>query len=163
MSGIYDDFESRCADALTELASTRLAEEADADRASVVIHTDASVLGGAEGSAEIENGPSISAETARRLACDCRWQLIAEDGATSMADWLVARLGVAHRTAREWVRVARSLEQLPALTAAYSEARLSFEQLAQATKLASPETDPSAAEQAPGCTAAQLEIAARRT
>src|SRR5205807_10507920 len=52
-----------------------------------------------------------------------------EDGATSMDAWLVARLGIAHRTAKEWVRVARSLEELPAIAASYSEARLSFDQL----------------------------------
>jgi hypothetical protein len=78
-TGVYDDLESRCADALTELASTELAEEADADKASVVIHTEPAVLGGADGCAEIEDGPQIAAETARRLACDCRWQLVAED------------------------------------------------------------------------------------
>jgi hypothetical protein len=81
VSGVYDDFESRCADALTELASTDLAVEADADKASVVVHTDPSTLGGGEGWAEIEDGPPISAETARRLACDSRWQLVAEDNA----------------------------------------------------------------------------------
>jgi hypothetical protein len=34
----------------------------------VVIHTDPAVLGGAEGWGEVEDGPQISAETARRLA-----------------------------------------------------------------------------------------------
>jgi hypothetical protein len=81
VSGVYDDFESRCADALVELASTDLAVEADADKASVVVHTDPSTLGGNQGWAEIEDGPPISAETARRLACDSRWQLVAEDNA----------------------------------------------------------------------------------
>jgi hypothetical protein len=81
VSGVYDDFESRCADALVELASTRLAPEAEADKAMVVIHTEPAVLGGADGWAEIDDGPQNSSETARRLACDCRWQLVAEDGA----------------------------------------------------------------------------------
>jgi hypothetical protein len=85
-----------------------------------------------------------------------------EDGATSMAAWLVARLGIAHRQATEWVRVARSLEELPAIAASYSDARLSFDQLAPLTKLASTDTDQAMAEQAPACTAAQLEAAARR-
>ncbi|HEY1633916.1 MAG TPA: DUF222 domain-containing protein, partial [Acidimicrobiales bacterium] len=85
-----------------------------------------------------------------------------EDGATSMAAWLVARLGIAHRHATEWVRVARRLEELPAIAASYSEARLSFDQLAPLTKLAGPETEQAMAEQAPACTAAQLEAAARR-
>src|SRR5437763_447596 len=72
--------------------------------------------------------------------CDRRedWR---EDGATSMADWLVARLGIAHRTAREWVRVARSLETLPRLAATFAEGGLSFDQLVPVTRLASPETE----------------------
>jgi hypothetical protein len=81
VTGVYDDFESRCADALVELASTDLAGEADADKASIVVHADPAVLGGAQGWAEIEDGHPISAETARRLACDSRWQLVAEDNA----------------------------------------------------------------------------------
>src|SRR5207248_2712461 len=69
--------------------------------------------------------------------CDRRedWR---EDGATSMADWLVARLGIAHRTAREWVRVARSLEELPKLAETFAEGGLSFDQLVPVTRLASP-------------------------
>ncbi|HWC39988.1 MAG TPA: DUF222 domain-containing protein [Acidimicrobiales bacterium] len=104
VSGIYDDFESRCADALVELASARLAPEAEADKASVVIHTDPSVLGGAEGWAEIEDGPSISAETARRLACDSRWQLVAEDGAGQA-------LGLGRRTRQTPRWLARQLRR----------------------------------------------------
>src|SRR5437660_8826214 len=73
-----------------------------------------------------------------------------EDGATSMADWLVVRLGLSHRQAREWVRVAGSLEELPTLAAAFEEGRLSFDQLAPATKLAGRETEAAVAEQAPG-------------
>jgi hypothetical protein len=53
-------------------------EAAEADRASVVIHAEPVVLGGGEGGAEIEDGPQISNETARRLACDARWQLVAD-------------------------------------------------------------------------------------
>ena len=86
-----------------------------------------------------------------------------EDGATSMAAWLVARLGIAHRQAQEWVRVARSLEELPAVASSYAEAALSFDQLAPLTRLASADTDAAMAEQAPACTAAQLEAAAKRT
>jgi hypothetical protein len=89
-TGVYDPFESRLADALVEMASTDLAEEADADRASVVIHMEAEVVGGGEGGAEIEDGPAISAETARRLACDSRWQLVAEEAGQA--------LGVGRRT-----------------------------------------------------------------
>jgi hypothetical protein len=47
-----------------------------------------------------------------------------------MADWLVARLGIAHRTAREWVRVSRSLEELPSVARTFAGGRVSFDQLA---------------------------------
>ncbi|MGH7425684.1 MAG: DUF222 domain-containing protein, partial [Candidatus Methylomirabilales bacterium] len=77
-SGLYDPFESRCADALVSLASTYLGEEGDADRATVVVHVDADLLRGGEGSAEIESGPTISAETARRLACDSYKEVVAD-------------------------------------------------------------------------------------
>ena|SRR5436853_149850 len=40
-----------------------------------------------------------------------------DDGATSMAAWLVAQLGVSRATANEWVRVARALEGLAAVGA----------------------------------------------
>src|SRR5215471_16341692 len=59
-----------------------------------------------------------------------------EDGCTSMVNWLVARCGVAHRTAAEWVRVAHCLEDLPAIATAFSEAKVSFDQLAPLTRLA---------------------------
>ena len=47
------------------------------------------------------------------------------DGASSMAGWLVARYGLSHHTAAEWVRVANAIEDLPALRAAYEAGRLS--------------------------------------
>jgi hypothetical protein len=107
---------------------------------------------------------TVSHSQLLQVVADCdRKKDWREDGATSMADWVVARLGVAHRTAKEWVRVARRLQELPALAAAYAEGRLSFDQLAPATKLATPETDAAVADKAPGCTAAQLEMAARRS
>jgi hypothetical protein len=96
-TGVYNPFESRLADALVELSSTDLAEEADADRASVVIHTEASVVGGGEGGAEIEDGPAIAAETARRLACDARWQLVAEEAGQALG------LGRATRQVPRWL------------------------------------------------------------
>jgi Domain of unknown function (DUF222)/HNH endonuclease len=92
-------FEQRAADALVALASTHLADDADADRATVVVHTDvAALLGGDEGFCELEDGPRLAAVTARRLACDCRWQLVAEDGAGD-----VVRLGRTTRQVPAWL------------------------------------------------------------
>jgi hypothetical protein len=64
------------ADALTLVADQSLAngsaESSGADRFQVVVHVDQEVLADpdADGRCEVENGPAVSAETARRLACD---------------------------------------------------------------------------------------------
>lgn len=83
-TGLPEPFEAACADALVELASLRLAADADADRALAVIHLDASVLAGGEGLAEYDDGLPLASETARRLACDCTFQLVVDgsDGIT---------------------------------------------------------------------------------
>ena len=64
---------------LVELASTHLGAESDADRATVAVHVDADVLAGAAGAPELEDGDTICAETARRLACDARWYVVLEN------------------------------------------------------------------------------------
>lgn len=70
---------ARRADALTEIAETYLNHPENAgstaDRYQVVLHVDA----GASGSAQLENGPCVSAETSRRIACDCCATVIEED------------------------------------------------------------------------------------
>ena len=60
-TGLYDPFEWRAADALVELASAQLGASAEPDRATVVVHADASALTGGEGVAEIEGGPTLNA------------------------------------------------------------------------------------------------------
>jgi hypothetical protein len=65
---------------LTSLASQSLAEDADPDRALVVVHAqvpgwaDPRITGGVLGDVDLD----IASETARRLACDCNVQWIAE-------------------------------------------------------------------------------------
>ncbi|HVL80653.1 MAG TPA: DUF222 domain-containing protein [Actinomycetota bacterium] len=76
-TGTYEDHQTRCADALVELASMRLAADPDTDRATVVVHVDADVLMGEPGGGELEGGVAISSEALRRLACDARWQIVA--------------------------------------------------------------------------------------
>ena len=68
-----EEFDARLADALVELCSARLADDADADRATVVVHVDGSVRSG-----NLPNGALVAFETARRLACDARVQEIVE-------------------------------------------------------------------------------------
>lgn len=72
------DHDRYCADALVHLASTHLATDGDADRATVGVHIDASVLVGGVGMAELDKAGAIALETARRLACDSRWYIVAD-------------------------------------------------------------------------------------
>ncbi len=64
------------ADALARMAERALAdgaaEASSADRFQVVVHVDAEVLADpeADGRCELEDGPAIAGQTARRLACD---------------------------------------------------------------------------------------------
>jgi hypothetical protein len=71
--------DARRADALVALCSTRLAEDPDPDRATIVVHAPLAALTGPDANAEIEDGPVIAGETARRLACNARIQMVLED------------------------------------------------------------------------------------
>lgn len=84
------------------------------------------------------------------------------DGALDMASWLVATLHVSSATAREWVRVGRALEGLPHLQSCFAAAELSWDQIAAATKFATPELDEMLAHQLLGLSAAQIEEMARQ-
>ncbi len=86
------------------------------------------------------------------------------DGATSMVAWLVQRCGVTATTAREWVTAAAKLHQLPKISHALSQGKLSFDQVKPLVEVAKPETDATLAEQATHWSAKQvreLAIAAR--
>lgn len=78
------------------------------------------------------------------------------DGATSMSGWLCARYGMTSSAAHEWVRMAKALLELPAITQAYSEGRLTWDRLRPLTYFATPETDSAWAEQAPEMSAGRL-------
>jgi hypothetical protein len=72
--------EARRADALMAVCSEAAAADPDPDRATVVLHTQV----GADGHlrlAEIQDGPAIHPETARRLLCTARTQEVVEDAA----------------------------------------------------------------------------------
>jgi hypothetical protein len=73
------------ADALALVAESFLQHGAEAmtsgDRHQVVIHVDVETLrDDVPGRCEIDNGPSVSAETSRRLACDASFVTLLEDG-----------------------------------------------------------------------------------
>ena len=65
-NGSWDPLPQRAADALVELCGQALVADSDADRATVVIHADASALVAAEGSALTEEGFALSSEALRR-------------------------------------------------------------------------------------------------
>ena len=62
-------------------------------------------------------------------------------GHRSCADWLAFHTGCDGNTAREHVRVARALEELPRTGEAMAEGRLSFSQARALTRVATPEEE----------------------
>jgi len=102
----------------------------------------------------------IHAATARLL------ELIAEfdrhrgwarEGHRSCAHWLAFRTGIALGAAREKVRAARALTELPETAAAMARGELSFSKVRALTRVATPDTEAGLLELARGCTTAQTE------
>jgi len=81
MTGGLEPFAQRCADALVQMSSLALGADPDPDRANVVVHTDAAALASEDGVATMQGGMVIAADTARRLSCDARVQVIVHDPA----------------------------------------------------------------------------------
>ncbi len=98
----------------------------------------------------------------------CRWlELVAEldrrealVGCTT-GEWLAWRCGLTPRTAREHVRVARRVAELPSIRAAFSRGELSFAKVRALTRIAEPGDEEELLELARQLTAAQLERAVR--
>jgi uncharacterized protein DUF222/HNH endonuclease len=74
--GTWAPHHRREADALIEMAANELANDSDADRATVVVHVDAQELNHIHGVGKLQDGPMISSEVVRRLACDGRIQAV---------------------------------------------------------------------------------------
>ncbi len=99
----------------------------------------------------------------------CRWlELVgeldqrgewAEWGSGSCAEWLAWRCALLPRTAREHVRVARRLPELPQVRAAFACGELSYAKVRALTRVAEPECEQELLELARVLTAAQLERA----
>jgi hypothetical protein len=70
---------ARRADALVALCASRSHADADPDRATVIVHTTLESLISGERGSEIAGGPVIHAESARRLACNGRIQVVIEN------------------------------------------------------------------------------------
>jgi hypothetical protein len=82
-TGLYDPYETRCADALRDICSTRLAADADTDRATIVIYARAGdvVDGDDDTTGETASGLPISIDAVRRRCCDGRVQHVRVDDA----------------------------------------------------------------------------------
>jgi hypothetical protein len=100
-------------------------------------------------------------------AATCRWlSLVGEFdrregwaawGCRSCAQWLSWRCGVTPGTAREQTRVARALDDLPGIRAAFAEGRLSYSQARALTRVATSELEDDLLELARHATGGQLE------
>jgi hypothetical protein len=107
-------------------------------------------------------------ELAGQLAAmTCRWlgyvaELVvrgiwAEQGARTPAQWLSWKVGVASSTAREHVRVALRLRELPAIHTAFAAGRLSYSKVRALTRFAVPELEPLLLGWADAATAVELD------
>jgi hypothetical protein len=93
---------------------------------------------------------AASAECLQAVAEADERRLWERDGTTSMSSWLAARYQLAWGTAREWVRVAHALTELPEIAGAYARGEISWDQLRPLTQFATAETDALWAHRAPG-------------
>jgi hypothetical protein len=80
---------------------------------------------------------------------------------SSCAAWLSWKCQISSRTAREQVRVARALRDLPVIRAEFGAGRLSYAKVRALTRIATPETEAGLAEIAGPMTGNQLERFAR--
>src|SRR5215813_14787161 len=80
---------------------------------------------------------------------------------SSCAQWLSWKCQLSSGTAREHVRVARALRDLPVIRARFAAGRLSYAKVRALTRIAAPETEAGLAELAEPMTAGQLDRFAR--
>ena len=98
---------------------------------------------------------AVTAEIDRRQAHTA-------DGCKTTAAWLRAHLGLSLRTSNAWAETATALPDLPHLAATFAAGEISFDKLAAAAKVATPETDEGVADDVKFRSVTALEAAARR-
>jgi hypothetical protein len=91
--------EARRADALTRLAATVISDDADSDRATVVVHAELSDLISGEGNATIDSHIPLHPAVRDRMLCDCRLQPVLHDD-----NGLVIGIGKTSRMIPRWLR-----------------------------------------------------------
>src|SRR5262249_5254564 len=82
-------------------------------------------------------------------------------GWSSTAEWLAWRCALNPRSAREHVRVARALEELPLIHAAFGKGELSYAQVRALTRVRRPDREDESLRLAVVLTASQLDRALR--
>ncbi len=120
--------------------------------------------------AELED--EITQGAARIDAALCAWLLLVGEfdrragyetwECRSTAHFLNWRCGISMRTAREHVKVARRLEHLPLLCAAFADGALSYSKARAIARVATPETEAQLVEWAHCATAAQMDLLVNR-
>jgi hypothetical protein len=103
----------------------------------------------------------LNAATARfvELTAASRQQGVA--AGDDFARWLAFRCGISGREAREYVRVAEALAELPLIRGAFARGELTFTKVRALTRVASPTSERSLLDLAFALTACQLERALR--
>jgi hypothetical protein len=100
--GSWEPLDARRADALVELASQRLADDADPPRTFIFINAPAAALlenSSVSGSELIDTDLDLSIDTVRRLACDATTQVIFD-----MNEGCPVAVGPESRTVPRWMR-----------------------------------------------------------
>ncbi|MBA2631041.1 MAG: DUF222 domain-containing protein, partial [Thermoleophilaceae bacterium] len=116
-------------------------------------------------------GEEITEQAAHINAATCRWLLLVASfdrqdgwmswGCRSCAHWLSWRCGVSEMTARDQVRVARRMPELPGIQESFARGELSYSQVRALTRVATPETERDLVQLARHATVAQLEVIVR--
>ena len=112
-------------------------------------------------------GDDIASLSADIQAATCRWLTLvaefdrrsgwADQGCRNCAHWLSWRCGIGPEAAREHVRVARRLDELPTIREAFARAELSYSKVRAITRVEGIENEAELVELAHCSTAAQLE------
>jgi hypothetical protein len=103
----------------------------------------------------------INAATARWLDLVMEYRREGGTAIDGCERWLAWRCGISTREAREYVRVAESLEELPLTRAAFRRGELTFTKVRALTRVASPRDEQGLLDLAGALTASQLERALR--
>jgi len=130
------------------------------------------VRGEVRGGMPLERIEAELTELAGQLAAgECRWLLLVSEydrregylqwGCRSCAQWLSWQCGLDARSAREKLRVARALDDLPVISREFAAGKLSYSKVRALTRIATPDNEADLAELAEHATAVQVERVVR--